>query len=149
MAFRRVPLWDWLAAIAGLVLFVSQFMWWYEENQSAATAWQSFTLIDVLIGLTSLLAMVLPFITYLRGETSGPQKFTLIVVALDVLVILCIVVRLFNVPEFNGLSLPVQLKPGIFVGLAAAVCLLLFTVMAVAHRRAGRAPSRAGVAAQS
>jgi hypothetical protein len=144
MDVSRVRLADWLVAFAGLVLLVSLFLPWYDSNSDSSTGFQSLALIDKLLLITGLLALLLPVLVALKARPAV-QKPTAIVVILALLSVICIVVRLVNIPEFDAVNTPVGILGGAWLALAAAVVMLLAGLKSIGERRTSpaRVPAQA------
>ena len=49
MDLRRLRAGEWIAAVAGAVLIVSLFLPWYDAGSLDVTAWEAFSVFDVLL----------------------------------------------------------------------------------------------------
>ena len=54
MDLRRARRWEWLAAVSGAVLIGVMFLHWYSGGGAAVSAWQAFSVIDVVLLLAGL-----------------------------------------------------------------------------------------------
>lgn len=63
MDLRRLRAGEWLAAAAGAVLIVSLFGPWYEAGSLEVTAWEAFSIFDVLLFVSGAIGLGVLFIT--------------------------------------------------------------------------------------
>src|SRR3954451_22757166 len=73
MDFGRVRTWDWLTALAGLVLFVGLFMPWYGVGGLTANAWESFAFIDLILALAALSAIAVVLVSAFSRAEAVPK----------------------------------------------------------------------------
>src|SRR5436309_3398102 len=60
MDLRRARAWDWVAGLAGAVLIASLFLHWYRApGGGSVTAWQAFTVVDVILFVVGLVGIAL------------------------------------------------------------------------------------------
>jgi hypothetical protein len=117
-----------LAGLGGIVLLVSLFLSWYGVDLPRAvgdlqpfrpedvTAWQAFSVIDLLLALVALPALAVPFVSLL---SSGPAKaigLEVITSVTGLIGVLLVVFRLVDAPS-DGLDL----RAGAWLGLAGAL----------------------------
>ena len=112
---------DWLAGAAGVFLLVTLFLPWYTVHLTTPargregftlfiagirpnpTAWQAFSVIDVLLALLALLAIAVPVVA---ATARGPAKPVAVAVLSSVgssLAVLLVAYRLLNQPGRNDL----------------------------------------------
>ncbi|MDA0163798.1 hypothetical protein OM076_26240 [Solirubrobacter ginsenosidimutans] len=125
-----------IAGLGGVLLLVSLFLPWYMPNLPTAldgatlqvkqftlvvesvTAWQAFTVTDILLAVIALPAILVPVISV---TTSGPAKsigIAVIASATGWLAILLVVFRLLDPPGPNGAA---DLRYGAWLALAGAI----------------------------
>ena len=126
--------WDWLTGLAGLVLFVSLFLPWYGAGGTDATAWEAFTVIDVVLAIAALSAIALVVVATAQRTAALSQSVAAFVMLLAVPAAILAVVRLLNLPG-DGLSR----EAGVWIGTAAALGLCAFCYRSVADTRFPRA----------
>jgi hypothetical protein len=137
---RRLRPADAVAGAAGLALLVSLFLPWYELGAPqvhtagsrgatpvvnalgdvSPTAWQAFTVVDVLLALAALLAIALPVVTVVASGPAKPVTFTVLTTLAGLLATLLAAWRLIDSPA-GGLT-P---RYGAWIGLAAALAVFL------------------------
>jgi hypothetical protein len=84
MELRRPLAGQWIAALGGVALLVSLFLPWYEVDDTpavTATAWESFSVTDILLFVAALIAVALPVVNSLQRTPAIP-------IALDALTVL-------------------------------------------------------------
>ena len=119
---------DWLAGAAGVFLIVTLFLPWYGVTTSFrandrpaphASAWQAFTVVDVLLALLALLALAVPVVTAAASGPAKPVAFAVLSSVGSVLAVLLVLWRLVDTPGDH-----LALRYGAWLGLLAA--LLMF-----------------------
>jgi hypothetical protein len=117
-----------VAGLGGLLLLVSLFLPWYGVELPPAvgdlepfgpedvTAWQAFTVIDVLLAALGLLAIVVPVSSLLANGPAKPIAVAVLAGALGWIAVVLVIFRLVDSPT-DGL----ELRYGAWVGLAAAL----------------------------
>jgi hypothetical protein len=88
-----------LAGLGGALLLVSLFAPWYGPGEDGGgTAWEAFSVIDVLLALLALLAIAVPLVSL---ATRGPAKSigtAVLASALGWIAVLLVVFRLLDNP---------------------------------------------------
>ena len=133
---NRVRPADVLAGVGGVVLLGSLWLKWYGLDPGAfamdgatisvlntfvpadVTAWQAFSVTDVLLAVFALLAIGVPVSSALARRPSKPVAFTVLSSIGGFLAVLLVLYRLVNQPGSNEL---VAVKPGAWIGLAGAI----------------------------
>ncbi len=70
MDLRRLRAGEWIAAAAGAVLIVSLFLPWYEAGPLDATAWEAFSIFDVLLFVAGAIGVGVLLITASQGTAA-------------------------------------------------------------------------------
>lgn len=143
---------EMVAGVSAVLLFVFMFLPWFGVSADAgglqfsgnATAWESFSLIDILMFLT-IVATIVMVVARAAGAMPPdlPAPPGLIVAGAGALVVLLILFRLLNPPdgpEVIGASIDVGRKIGIFLGLIAAAGITFGGYTAANERGSGHAP---------
>ena len=152
---------DVLAGVGGVVLLGSLWLKWYGFDADALvpkgelegpaknlvdtalatadiTAWQAFSVTDVLLALFALLAIGVPLTSALARRPAKPVAFTVLGSVGGVLAVLLVLYRLVDQPGSNAL---VAVKAGAWIGMAGAVLTLVGSWLAMADDRTpGAAP---------
>jgi cytochrome bd-type quinol oxidase subunit 2 len=118
---RRVRVWEWLTGLAGVTLLVSLFLPWYGAGDATATAWESLTVTDVVLGLVALMAIALPVLTATQRTVAVPQSWTALIMLVVVPALLMMLFRLLNLPG-DGL----QREIGVWLGALATAAVFAF-----------------------
>jgi hypothetical protein len=109
---------EWLLGAAGLLLFLSLFMPWYEVVDGTVDGWRSLGLIDVWLFLTAILAIATVVVTATREAPALPLTFEVLTAwasLFGVLMVLYRVISEANAEVVTGRSW------GLFVALLAIV----------------------------
>jgi hypothetical protein len=130
MDLRRVGTWQWLAALAGLVLLISLWLPWYGVVGLNASAWQAFTFVDLLLALAGLLALALVPVVANQRAVEAARLMTSIVFWVGLAAAVFALIRLINVPGVDttlaGGAADITRKAGGFIAAVAAIGLALF-----------------------
>jgi hypothetical protein len=131
---------DVVAGVGGLALLVALFLPWYgfeapEVRTEGAkgtltvlnvvagatrpTAWQAFSVVDILLALTALLAIALPVVTAGASGPAKPVAFAVLSSVGSILAVLLVLWRLVDAPGDH-----LELRYGAWIGLGAAVVML-------------------------
>ena len=140
----RGTIWDWLTAISGLTLIVSQFLSWYFTNEEYYKAVQKLGLTGKLLFIVGIFALLAPLVNTLRQTPGRASSYNMILVVMGLLSTAFIIFRLNETPELDTLDTPVQIEPGAYVGLCAAIGIVVFSALAIATRKARRGAGAAG-----
>jgi hypothetical protein len=141
----RVSTGEIVAAVSGALLFIFMFIDWYgvEDVPGGASAWESFSFIDVLLFLAALIAIAL---AVLRATGNVPPNLPappgLIVAGAGAVAFVLILFRLIATPDFGafGIEVDTTRKIGVFLGLIAAGGIAYGGYTAMNERAAGAAP---------
>ena len=131
---NRIGQGELIAGISGLVLLISLWFKWYGVSFSAggilkgfsigasASAWQAFSLIDIILFLIALIAIAAAVLRGLDRMPDLPAPVSTIVTGAGGLAVLLILYRLIDTPvDTHGVKgIDVSLKFGIFLGLFSA-----------------------------
>ena len=118
---------DVVGGVGGLGLLITLFLPWYELEvrgfglDVTATAWQAFSLTDVLLTIAALVAIALPVVTAVASGPAKPVAFTVLSSVGSSLAVLLILYRLLNQPGPNDI---VGVRYGAWLGLVAALVML-------------------------
>jgi drug/metabolite transporter (DMT)-like permease len=104
---------EWVAGAGGVALLASMFLTWY----SGASAWQAFSVLDVVLALTALVPLALFVLQATRESPSLPVAFSVLTMLAGAIATLLILYRILNQPGPNDV---VEVEPGAWIGLAAA-----------------------------
>jgi hypothetical protein len=137
MDLRRVRVWEWLTGLAGAVLLVSLFLPWYGAGSGVeVSAWEAFTVIDVLLALVALGAIALPVIAATQRTAAVPQSWTALLMPFAIVAAILAVIRLLNLPDLGPSG---ERAFGVWLAAAAALALLAFDYRSMGDKRFPRA----------
>lgn len=128
MDLRRLRAGEWITGAAGATLLVALFLPWYGPGD--ATAWEAFSVIDVLLAALALAAIVLVGVvaTQETPSVSIAYEGLLAVAALFGLVILAF--RILNLPDGADTR-----ELGAWLGLGAGIALVGGSMLAMRDER--------------
>jgi hypothetical protein len=122
---------DVVAGVAGAAMIIVLFLPWYGlegrgvvtygPGSGTATAWEAFSVTDILLALLALLAIALPVVTAAASGPAKPVAFGVLGSVGSILAVLLILYRLLNQPGPNDV---VVLRYGAWLGLLAALLML-------------------------
>jgi hypothetical protein len=115
MDLRRLRLGEWLMGASGLLLLVALFLPWYELGEgfvvgppdaldAHASAWDAFTIIDVLLALGALAAIASLVVTAAEATPAVPLAMQSLVTLLALLLLVLVVFRLADPPDLTFLE---------------------------------------------
>jgi hypothetical protein len=135
----RATIWDWLTAVAGVVLIVSQFMTWWTTNEEPSKAALELGLLGKLVFVVALLAIATPFFALRQSTPHQANRRNVIMLILGLLTTIFFIVRgISDPPELDTLDMPVHTEEGVYVGIAAAGALVLFSLLGIVSRQVRR-----------
>jgi hypothetical protein len=147
MDLRRLRAGEWLAFAGGVALLVSLFTDWYGisvedpgtsvELSSGFTAWQSFSVIDILLAMVAAAAIGLAVIQAVQTRPALPVAASVLTVVIGAAGVLLVVFRLIAQPGPNEF---VDIRAGAWLGLAATAAITLGAWMAMADERVSHVP---------
>jgi hypothetical protein len=105
-----------VGAISGLGLLVVSFLPWYSSGGQDATAWQAFSVIDIVLAAAAAAALLVAVVVVARLSVSYPPAGSSVAALLGAIAVVCVVVRLIDPPGSGDVSREV----GAWVGLVAA-----------------------------
>lgn len=117
-----------VAGVSGLALFVFLFLPWYGVDAfgfgvgNDFSAWQAFSLIDILLFLVSVVVVGTVLIRIAESNPDLPGPPPQILLAAGAVALVLILFRLIFTPgaESDGLDIDVSRKIGVFLALLAA-----------------------------
>jgi hypothetical protein len=117
---------DVLAGAAGIALLVVEFLPWYGGS---ATAWQAFSVVDVLLALAALAAVALVVVTATASGPARPVACAVISTVAAAIALLIALWRLIDPPDGHPRHY------GVWLGLAATLLMLVFSFLALKDDR--------------
>ena len=126
MDLRRLRHGEWIAATAGVVLFVSLFLDWYSSAGGAktgadtATGWESFEVADVVFTITALMGVGLAVAAATQRAPAVAQAISALTVPVALAACVLVVIYTFSLPHgADGREI------GLWLGLAGAIGVLV------------------------
>jgi hypothetical protein len=99
MDLRRLRAGEWVASASGALLLLSLFLPWYEAGGENLTAWESLSLVDVLLALVAASAIVLPFVTASQRVPAVPIALAAFVAIAGMVGLVLVLSRLASLPD--------------------------------------------------
>jgi hypothetical protein len=115
MDLRRLRVGEWVVGASGLLLFVALFLPWYELGQGVVvgppealdarpSAWDAFTILDLLLVLGALSAMAVVVVTAAHATPAVPMALQALVTLFALLLLVLVVFRLADPPDVSFLE---------------------------------------------
>ena len=137
MDLRRLRAGEWVVGAAGVALFVSLFLDWYEIKGTPVglSGWDVFDVIDVVLCVIAIAAMALAIVTAFQRTPAIPIAMASIVTFLAFMGLVLVVYRVIDEPDSAALRL--SRSVGIWVALGSSVALLAGCFLAIRDERPG------------
>jgi len=146
MDLRRLRAGEWIAAGSGALLAVSLFLPWYSRGTLELSAWEAFTIVDVLLLVLAALAIGLLILTAVQPTAAIGIAADALLTILAGIAALVTVIRLLDIPnslESRGLAAgQTELATFAWVGLAAVLGVLAGTLVAMRDERLSKPGER-------
>ena len=160
MDFRRLRVGEWVVGASGLLLLVALFLPWYELGEGIvvgptdvldahASAWDAFTVLDLLLALGALAAIAVVFVTAAQATPALPLALESLVVLFGLLLLVLVVFRLADPPDVSFLESTgaatrqhvegIDRAVGAWLGLAAVLGIAVGGLVAMRDERRSRA----------
>ncbi len=115
MDLRRLRIGEWITAGSGLLLLVALFLPWYElgsgivvgppdDLDAHASAWDAFTILDVLLALGALAAIAVLVVTAVQATPAVPLALQSLLTIAAALLLLLLIFRLADPPDITFLE---------------------------------------------
>src|SRR3954471_589720 len=106
MDLRRLRHGEWIAGIAGVVLFVSLFLDWYSvtfkglpnDPTGASTAWEAFSIADVILAVAALMGISLAVAAATQRAPAVAQALSALTVPVALAAAVFAVVHALSLP---------------------------------------------------
>jgi hypothetical protein len=112
---RRLRVGEWVAGIGGAALLVALFLDWYSFDGSGASAWESFSVVDIALAVTGVLAVALAVVTSFHRAGAVPIATASLLGSIGFFTALLLLWRVLDPPGSGDVSR----EAGLWVGLAA------------------------------
>jgi hypothetical protein len=145
MDLRRLRVGEWIVGACGVLLLISLFLDWYGDPP--ATAWQAFTVLDLILAVLALAAISVPVVTATHRVPAVPLAIETLTTLVGMLGLILVVVRVLNLPgEADGREI------GLWLGLVATLGIAAGGLIGMRDERrspAGRHTDLSGVPVSS
>ncbi|CAA9480648.1 MAG: hypothetical protein AVDCRST_MAG30-773 [uncultured Solirubrobacteraceae bacterium] len=135
MDVSRLRKGEWVAGLSGLALLILLFLPWYggadgvtsgapgwvayaPAEMSDASAWQVFSVVDLLLLLTALAGLTVAVMAALQRAPALPVASAVIATGIAIVMVLVVLYRIVNQPGPNDL---VGVRIGAYLGLLAVL----------------------------
>ena len=150
MELSRLRHGDLIAGIGGVALLATMFLAWYSAGGSATfqgqdievslnlTAWEAFSITDLILALTALCGIALAVLTATRRSPALPVAAGVITTTLGALATLLVLYRILNQPGPNEF---LDVKLGAFLGFLAVLAVAVGGFLAIRDEEGEETPT--------
>jgi hypothetical protein len=124
-----------VGALGGLGLLVTSFLPWYSAGGENATAWQAFSITDLILAAAALVALSVAACVLFRISVSYPVAGSSVATGIGAIAAVLIVIRLIDPPGGGG----VDVEIGAWLGLVCAAAITIGGYMGMQPLKAPRA----------
>jgi hypothetical protein len=132
MDLRRLRVGEWMTAVSGVVLALALFRPWYSDEMADYTAWEAFSVLDVLLLALALLAVGLLVLTAVQPTAAMGVAADALLTLVAGAVAIPTVIRVLDVP---ALGAGAERAAFAWVGLAAVLGVLVGSIVAMRDER--------------
>jgi hypothetical protein len=115
MDLRRLRVGEWVIGASGLLLLVALFLPWYELGEgfvvgpadaldAHASAWDAFTILDVLLAFGALVAIAVIVVTAVEATPAAPLAMQSLLILFALLLLILVIFRLADPPDITFLE---------------------------------------------
>ncbi len=122
-------------AIGGLGLLAAGFLPWYSAGGENATAWQAFSITDVILAAAAVMGMSVALCVLARLSVSYPFAGSSVATGFGAVAVILIVYRMIDPPGGGG----VDLEIGAWAGLVCAAAITIGGYMGMQPMKSPRA----------
>ncbi len=126
-----------VGAVGGLGLLISSFLPWYSVGGESVTAWQAFSVVDVLMAAAAAASLILAVVVLARLSVSYPIAGNAIATLFGLIALALVVYRLIDPPGAGSPSRDV----GAWLGLVSAAAVTIGGYLGMQPLSAGPAAS--------
>jgi peptidoglycan/LPS O-acetylase OafA/YrhL len=128
MDLRRLRVGEWIVGACGLLLLIALFLPWYGNPSS--TAWESFTVLDVILALLALAALSVPVVTAMQRVPAVPLALESLTALFALVAVIFVLIRVLNLPgDAHGREV------GLWLGLLATLGIIAGGLIAMRDER--------------
>lgn len=110
-----------VGAAGGLGLLVAGFLPWYSAGGENATAWQAFSVTDIVLAAAAVVSMSVAACVLFRISVSYPVAGSSVTAGFGAIAALLIVIRMLNPPGSGDVGLEI----GAWLGLVSAAAITI------------------------
>jgi hypothetical protein len=145
MDLRRLRVGEWIVGACGVLMLVALFAPWYGNPSSSA--WEAFTILDVILALVALAALSVPLVTATHRVPAVPLALESLTALFGSIGVVLVLIRVLNLPDdLHGREW------GLWLGLVAALGIVAGSLVAMRDERrspGGRHTDLSGVPVSS
>ena len=145
MDLRRLRVGEWIVGACGVLMLVALFAPWYGDPSSSA--WEAFTILDVILALVALAALSVPLVTATHRVPAVPLALESLTALFGSIGVVLVLIRVLNLPDdLHGREW------GLWLGLVAALGIVAGGLVAMRDERrspGGRHTDLSGVPVSS
>jgi hypothetical protein len=116
-----VKLGELVGTVSGLGLLVVSFLPWYSVGGDNATAWQAFSVTDLVLLAAVIASLSVGVVVLTRLSVSYPVAGSAVTAGFGAVALICVLYRLLNPPGGDG----VEREIGVWLGLIATAGITL------------------------
>lgn len=116
---RRLRIGEWITGIASVALLGVMFLDWYESDAGSASAWEAFSVLDVLLAIAALMGIGVAVMAAVHDSPAVSLAIAGLLITIATIATLAVIVRAIAVPDVGGEDADRAL--GLWVGLAASL----------------------------
>jgi hypothetical protein len=128
MDLRRLRVGEWIVGACGVLMLVALFAPWY--GSPSTSAWEAFTILDVILALLALAALSVPLVTATHRVPAVPLAIESLTALFGLLALVLVLIRVLNLPDdLHGREW------GLWLGLVAALGIVAGGLVAMRDER--------------
>ena len=133
--FRKLRAGELVGAIGGLGLLVASFLPWYSAGGKDASAWQAFSVTDIVLAAAAVAALSVATCVLFRISVSYPVAGSSVATGFGLVSVVLIVIRMIDPPGAGDPSV----EFGAWLGLVSAVAVTIGGYMGMQPLKAPKA----------
>jgi hypothetical protein len=110
-----------VGAIGGLGLLVAGFLPWYSAGGSDATAWQAFSVTDILLAVAAVIGLSVAVCVIFHISVSYPVAGSSVAAGFGAVAAILVVIRMINPPGGGDVSLEIGAWLALISSIAIAI----------------------------
>jgi hypothetical protein len=123
--------------VGGLGLLVASFLHWYSAGGEDLTAWQAFSVTDIVLAAAAVVSMSVAVCVLFRISVSYPVAGSSVAAGIGAVAVILVVIRLIDPPGEGHVSIEV----GAWIGLVSAIAVAVGGYLGMQPMKAPRAAS--------